>query len=159
MEPPSRPRIEVISRFKATGHTARIRKVVQLVLIQHGQRDAHVCVLLCGDEEIQTLNATFRGVDESTDVLSFPSDAFPGSPLGEIAISLPYAIRQAKARCVDMATEVCYLAIHGTLHLIGYDDETDADRKIMWAETLRAAEAAGLPPDKEWVSALQEATS
>ena len=78
--------------------------------------------MLCDDDFIQALNATHRNKDKPTDVLSFPQ----GDPLvlGDIVISLDTANRQAEAVGWSLRNEVILLAIHGTLHLIGYDDET-----------------------------------
>ena len=113
-------------------------------------------MLITEDEEIRSLNRLYRKVDEETDVLTFPAD----NPLllGDIAISAPYAERQATARGVSLEQELAYLAIHGALHLAGFDDESDEDRLEMVAEMNRAAVAAGLPPDENWFSILHEAT-
>jgi probable rRNA maturation factor len=86
-----------------------------------------VSVAVVDDATIQALNAQYRGQDRPTDVLSFSQDAdirVPGRPrlLGDVVISLHTATRQAGTeRSVD--DEVCQLAIHGVLHLLGYDDE------------------------------------
>ena len=110
-------------------------------------------MLLTDDAHIRDLNRQFRGVDESTDVLTFPS-APDGTYLGDIAISVPYAERQALARRVSLTQELAYLAIHGALHLAGFDDEEDADREKMVAEMNEVAKAAGLKPDEQWWSIL-----
>jgi len=72
---------------------------------------------------MRTLNRRFRGKDRSTDVLSFPA-----SPplLGDIAISVPYAARQARRRREPVGREIDRLLVHGYLHLLGYDHETDS---------------------------------
>ena len=119
----------------------------------HGQR-RDVSLLLTTDDHIRELNRTYRGVDEATDVLSFPAGDFPNAPLGDVAIAVPYADRQAQTRGVPLEQELAYLAIHGVLHLIGFDDETDVDREGMMREMNRVAVAAGLPPDPEWSSVL-----
>jgi rRNA maturation RNase YbeY len=113
-------------------------------------------VLLCDDLAIQELNRVYRGLDEATDVLTFPSGGFEGAPLGDVAISVPYAERQARARGVSLNQEIGYLAIHGALHLLGYDDESEADRVEMVQEMNRVAVAAGLQPDENWASLLHE---
>jgi len=114
-----------------------------------------VSILLTEDAEMQALNAQFRNLDESTDVLTFPADI--PMLLGDIAISVPYADRQAKVRGVSLSQELAYLAIHGGLHLLGFDDESEDDRKVMIEQMNRAAVAAGLKPDYEWTSLLHEA--
>jgi probable rRNA maturation factor len=93
-----------------------------------------------------------RGVDEATDVLTFPSDpAWPGM-VGQIAISLDFAERGAKARGVTLTEETAFLALHGALHLAGWDDESEEERDAMVAEMNRIALLAGLKPDENWSS-------
>lgn len=89
-------------------------------------------VLLVDDERIHEMNARDRGVDKPTDVLSYPM--LEGSPvgapehapmlLGDIVISVRTAERQAAARGISLEDELALLAVHGCLHLIGYEDET-----------------------------------
>ncbi len=120
----------------------------------HGKPEAQVCLLLTSDEAVHDLNRTYRGIDSSTDVLTFPAGDFPGAPLGDVAISVPYAERQAQARGVSLTQELGYLAIHGGLHLVGFDDESEKDRAQMVREMNRAAIASGFKPDEEWASLL-----
>jgi probable rRNA maturation factor len=85
-------------------------------------------LLLTSDSSIRRLNRAYRGKDQTTDVLSFPSatDLEPGRPhLGEIAISLPRAERQARRAGWRLRDELALLVTHGYLHLLGYDHETD----------------------------------
>jgi len=104
------------------------------------------------DETIRTLNREHRGKDEATDVLTFEAPDFPGAPLGEIVIAVPFAERQALLRKVSLRTELAYLAIHGVLHLCGFDDIEEADRRRMMAEMASVGEEIGLEPDREWTS-------
>jgi len=83
---------------------------------------AEVNISLVSNERMQNLNRDFRGKDEVTDVLSFPSDQGPGV-LGDIAISPEVAAAAAKKHGHSFHREICFLAIHGFLHLIGYDHE------------------------------------
>jgi probable rRNA maturation factor len=97
---------------------------------------------LTGDEHLREYNRRYRGLDEPTDVLAFaaqekPSDqrfqAPPGTEhwLGDIVISLPRARRQAKEAGHPVNDEVRMLAVHGLLHLLGYDHaEPDEERKM-----------------------------
>jgi len=83
-------------------------------------------VRLVGDVEMRRLNATFRAQNRSTDVLSFPGHADPRSPhLGDVAISVPTARRQAVAAGHSLSRELRVLALHGVLHCLGYDHEVD----------------------------------
>jgi rRNA maturation RNase YbeY len=152
MEPPSTGNITVLNQSGRRLRTAPLRTAAETALSQHGRAFSPVCILLTGDDEVRDLNRRFRGIDENTDVLTFPS-AVP-QILGDIAISVPYAHRQAEARGVSLAQELGFLAIHGILHLVGFDDEAEADRAEMVDQMNAAAVAAGLKPDYEWSSIL-----
>lgn len=98
--------------------------------VPHGATTAaETTVLLCGDATMRRLNREFRGKDRTTDVLSFPSGSGDapegGRHLGDIAISVPRAARQAAAAGHTLRREVAILALHGFLHLLGYDHEVD----------------------------------
>jgi probable rRNA maturation factor len=80
--------------------------------------------LIAGDAELRRLNREFRGLDYPTDVLSFPAAA-PTTHLGDIAISLGRARAQAREFGHDIEREVEILMLHGVLHLLGFDHETD----------------------------------
>ncbi len=85
-------------------------------------------VLLTTDAEIRRLNRSFRNCDRTTDVLSFPFDGDlepRKAHLGDIAISMPRAARQARRAGWPLASEIALLITHGYLHLLGYDHETD----------------------------------
>ena len=115
--------------------------------------DPGVSVLLTGDDAIEQLNERWRGIDEPTDVLSFPSHSpaeFPDDPdhLGDIAINIPcgerlvasqdHHRRVASQLGVDpdeitwtLHDELLFLFVHGLLHLVGYDhDRPDRQRKM-----------------------------
>jgi rRNA maturation RNase YbeY len=130
---------------------ALIRKSVACALARHGL-DGEVCVLLAPDDAIQSLNREFRHLDEVTDVLTFPSGE--GDPLGDIAIAIPYAQRQADKRGVALEQELAYLSIHGALHLAGFDDIEDSDRAAMILEMNAVARELDLPEDHDWGSIL-----
>ena len=99
----------------------------------------HVAVALLPDSQVRLLNRKFRRIDKPTDVLSFP--AVP--PLGDIAIARGVAARQARQFGHPEATEWRILALHGLLHLLGYDHETD--RGEMTRLEARLQQRAGLP--------------
>jgi probable rRNA maturation factor len=82
-----------------------------------------VSVLFCGDARMRHLNRRYRGQDRSTDVLAFPAPE--GSLLGDIVVSVPYAARQARRHKEPVSRELDRLLLHGFLHLMGYDHETD----------------------------------
>lgn len=90
-------------------------------------RDRHreVSVFFCGDRRMAGLNRRWRRKDRPTDVLAFPAGGGDGGFLGDIVISVPYATRQARRRGEAPAKEIDRLLLHGYLHLLGYDHETD----------------------------------
>jgi probable rRNA maturation factor len=103
-----------------------------------GLHPRSVFVRFVADTEMARLNRTFRKKPRTTDVLSFPSEtrsrpaglrrltrALRGSFLGDIAISPVVASRNAKRFGRTMTEEICILMLHGVLHLLGYDHETD----------------------------------
>ena len=103
-----------------------------------------VTIALVTDAAMRRMNAQYRGADYATDVLSFPSDS-PGV-LGDIAIARGVAIRQARVQGHSETTEIRILALHGLLHLLGYDHERDRGemRRIEDRLRLRAGLPAGL---------------
>ena len=92
--------------------------------------DAHthkeVELLIVDAQSIQELNREHRGKDMPTDVLSFPIDEFPHSPLGSIVINHELAHEKAKELGHTTEEEIALLFIHGLLHLLGFDHEVDS---------------------------------
>ena len=91
---------------------------------------AEVCLVLAGDELLAGLNSDYRQKAGPTDVLSFPTDSegWPADlpcPLGDIIISVDYARRTAEAKGHTLLSELRLLSVHGLLHLLGHEDETD----------------------------------
>jgi len=89
-----------------------------------GKSDSSATVAFVSDKKIRELNRRFRNIDKPTDVLSFPSDCGEDD-LGDIAISVETAARQAKQNGLTLEGEIAQLMLHGLLHLSGYDHETD----------------------------------
>lgn len=83
-------------------------------------------VRFVGDRTMRRLNLAFRGKDRTTDVLSFPGEATAeGRHLGDVVISVPQAVRQAAIREETLGRELRTLMLHGLLHCLGHDHETD----------------------------------
>jgi probable rRNA maturation factor len=120
-----------------------LREVVATTLsIQKIDRPAELSLLITGDEEVHKLNREYRGIDKTTDVLSFaltedvadtdfitPSDGV--SRLGEVIVSYPRAVAQAQEHGHSIERELAWLLIHGILHLLGYDHQDDQSEAIM----------------------------
>lgn len=105
---------------------------------------AAACLLLGDDEAIRALNRRFRQRDSATNVLSFPAAAAASEtprPLGDIIIAHGVTASEAAAEGKTIAQHLCHLVVHGMLHLMGYDHQTDGDAELM--ETLER-DALGL---------------
>jgi len=87
--------------------------------------DQEIELILTDNVEIAEINREFRGIDKATDVLSFPSEPFPGAPLGSIVISVDKVHSVATELKHTDDDEIALLFIHGMLHLLGYDHEVD----------------------------------
>ena len=121
----------------AEGDTAELRRVIRRAVYATLKHEdfpypAEVSITLCGAEYIHELNRTYRNVDRPTDVLSFPLyengqfdeiECRELCELGDIVISLPRAKEQAAELGHGFLREVAFLAVHSTLHLLGYDHE------------------------------------
>ena len=111
-----------------------------------------VTVRLCGDDDIREINERYRGIDRSTDVLSFPAVSYPAGKtagscpgllraeyddescscfLGDIVIAVPHVFAQAEEYGHPPLREACYLLVHGLCHLMGYDHMNDEDKRKM----------------------------
>jgi probable rRNA maturation factor len=141
--------VELDDEFLGHLDAAQIVSAVETALRVGGKPAGAVTVAIVNDEAIHQLNREYRGVDAPTDVLSFAShgDEPPAQPfvvppelaaeladyLGDIIIAYPYAERQAARFQNSVAAELRLLAIHGTLHLLGYDHATPQAEAAMWA--------------------------
>jgi probable rRNA maturation factor len=125
---PARLTVEKSFLIKAAETTLRI--------ISPG-REVDVSLILGNDALIKRLNQQYRKVDSTTDVLSFLSgevDPDSGAEyLGDVIISLPRAKDQANSESHTLADELQLLVVHGVLHLLGYDHQKPADKKLMQA--------------------------
>ncbi|NLN19899.1 MAG: rRNA maturation RNase YbeY [Firmicutes bacterium] len=120
-----------------------LETAVDAVLSHFGIPDAEVSVVLGDDELLHELNLAWRQVDAPTDVLAFALeeqeadepfyDVAEGEPrlLGDVVISLPRAKTQAAEYGHDLSRELAFLAVHGALHLLGFDHHDEAERQQM----------------------------
>lgn len=116
--------IEVVNRQRRLKiDTATWATFAKKALSAIGNGESSATIAFVSDKRIRELNQQFRGVDKATDVLSFP-DEDPDN-LGDVAISVETAARQAKDNGLSFDNEVAQLILHGLLHLSGYDHETD----------------------------------
>ncbi len=91
-----------------------------------------VCIRICNEAESQSLNATYRGIDKPTNVLSFSADLVSGEPiLGDLAICWPVLVREADEQHKTVVDHAAHMVVHGVLHLLGYDHQTGTAARMM----------------------------
>jgi len=112
-----------------------IREAAEAVLRQEG-KEGTVSVLVTDDAEIRELNRRYLNADRPTDVMAFSmlegeEIASPEKVIGDVVISVETAERQAEEYDTTFLDEIALLTVHGVLHLLGYDDQTDEERSLM----------------------------
>jgi probable rRNA maturation factor len=156
--------IQVDDCYAGEVDSADLARAVAATLATEGTADlpiegpecCEVSLVVTSDEAVAQLNRQFRGIEEPTDVLSFaaqePAPGFVSAPeaatyLGDIIIALPFARRQAAGLGRDLADELRLLAVHGALHLLGYDHSEPDEELEMWSrqdEILAGLQARGV---------------
>jgi rRNA maturation RNase YbeY len=141
---------------RVSRYTTQLRHEAELLLRLVGREDCELSILLTGDQRMRQLNAYYRFRSQPTDVLSFGQDAKEEASitlgegeyrppdailLGDVAISLETAARQAREMRQSLSRRLRTLLVHGVLHLLGYDHQRAADAKVMfeYQERLEAA--------------------
>jgi rRNA maturation RNase YbeY len=150
-------RVAILARGRKRLPVESIEAAVNALLDAEDQPPSEIAVVIAGISEIRSLNSQYRGIDEPTDVLSFPAGEGPEPgdlpSLGDIAICLPVAEAQAAANSTSLETELACLAVHGALHLLDYEDETDDGRALMVEKMNLIVASVGLNPQADWFSA------
>lgn len=137
--------VEVLNGTRVSVDEEAVARLLARVLEAEGVENAEVSVAVVGERRIRALNAAHRGKDQVTDVLSFPLEeagegggradasgpAGPPRLLGDIVLCARQALRQARADDLPPAFEIAVLLVHGALHLLGYDHETDAGQMAL----------------------------
>jgi probable rRNA maturation factor len=103
-----------------------------------------VAVLLTGDDAVAALNQRFRGKAGPTNVLSFPAAANPAGQIGDIALAYGVCAREASDQGKTLEHHLMHLSVHGVLHLLGYDHETDGEAEAMEALERSILETLGV---------------
>lgn len=106
--------------------------------------EGNLALLLAGDDILHQLNREFRGKDKPTDVLSFPSLPMDRPFLGDIAVALGVSAKDAEIQGKKLADHLVHLLIHGYLHLLGFDHETDEEASEMEALEIKALATLGI---------------
>ncbi len=146
--------VEVNEIYAAEVDANDLGRAIAATLLIEDRSEGEVTLLVTDDEAVAAYNQQYRDVEGPTDVLSFaaqePAPGFVTAPemaayLGDIVIALPFTRRQAAALNRPLIDELRLLAVHGTLHLLGYDHAEPEEEAIMWAK--QDAILAGLMMD------------
>ena len=148
------PSVEIIveSPLWNAAHTAKavLRKAIRQACAALSLQDGEVCVLLADDSVVRRLNHKWRGQDAPTNVLSFPAyigRTSRGTPrlLGDIVIAYETTRREARMQRKSFVQHLAHLAVHGFLHLVGFDHETDRDAHAMERLEVLILSRLGVP--------------
>ncbi len=142
--------------YAAEVEVADLVRALSATLLAEGRPEAEVSLVVTSDEAVAALNLQYLGISGPTDVLSFaaqePAPGFVSAPeaanyLGDILIALPFTRRQAAEAGRELKDELRLLAVHGALHLLGYDHADPAGEAVMWArqDAILADLSAGDP--------------
>ena len=139
---PDRVVAQVDAAFEAEVDADDLARAVVAALAAEGDATSEVTIVITDDDAVAALNRQYRGVDGPTDVLSFPAqDPTPGfvtapaaaAYLGDIVIAFPFTRDQAAELGRPLSEELRLLAVHGALHLLGYDHAEPDEEAAMWA--------------------------
>lgn len=107
------------------------RKLLFILRTLNVPGNKELSVAFVDDEEMRMLNANYRNINRTTDVLSFPQDGPDDTVLGDVIISIDTAVRRSKLQKLNIEHEIIKLIIHGILHLLGYDHKKRSDARVM----------------------------
>ena len=145
----------------SAGLEALVRKAAEAAIAESAfpqlaalQRPVELSVRLAGNDEVQALNAQWRGKDKPTNVLSFPQldqsqlkridGDGPDLMLGDLVLAREVCEREASEKAVPLEDHAAHLVVHGTLHLLGYDHEDDLSAQDMESREVRALARLGI---------------
>ena len=144
------------TRWDELAHSAVTAAIAESAFPQlvEGSRAVEISLRLAGDDEVRLLNAQWRGKDKATNVLSFPmaegaelagaTGDGPELMLGDIIMAHGVCEAEAEAKSVPIERHAAHLMVHGTLHLLGYDHEDEAQAADMEAREVRALARIGI---------------
>jgi probable rRNA maturation factor len=129
-------KIDVLVESDLWKERVKVKSIVRRAVAQAAavlSTGAELAIVLTDDSAIRLLNRDWRGIDAATNVLSFPTKGAGGKPplLGDIVLAYETIAREARAERKPFAYHVAHLAVHGFLHLNGYDHQRDQDAEAM----------------------------
>jgi probable rRNA maturation factor len=127
----------------------QLRAWAEATLAFEGRSGAALCMRVVDEEEGRNLNARFRGIDRATNVLSFAADqeGLPEelTPLGDILLCAPVVVQEAQQQRKPVSDHWAHLVVHGVLHLLGYDHESEDEARTMEGREIDVLERLGIP--------------
>jgi probable rRNA maturation factor len=146
--------LDVVHEVGEWGPLARIKEQAQAaasaLAAEIGGANSLACLALSSDVYVAALNATYRGKPAPTNVLSFPAGTKASEPgarmqfLGDIVLAHETVAREATERSLPLKDHLQHLVVHGLLHLLGYDHETEAEASVMEALETRVLARLGV---------------
>jgi probable rRNA maturation factor len=162
----SRISVQYAATRRGVPHAASLRRWVALALQSAVGKTTHsLCIRIVGNVESRRLNRDWRGKDKPTNVLSFPfddagvdshrADVKGVAPwLGDIVICAPVVAREAREQGKPLRAHWAHMAVHGVLHLLGYDHVRERDASKMEALEIKMMARLGFDSPYEWESSL-----
>jgi probable rRNA maturation factor len=115
----------------ASAAKAVVRRAVMQAAVALSTKSTELAIVLTDDRKMRTLNRNWRGTDAATDVLSFATKNADGRHLGDIVLAYETVVREAHREHKALAHHLAHLAVHGFLHLLGFDHESDEEAREM----------------------------
>jgi probable rRNA maturation factor len=124
-----------------------LRRAVREAAAALSTRKAELAIVLTNDSAVRLLNRQWRGIDKPTNVLSFPAEGPSGEPplIGDIVLGYETIAQEARDTGKPFAHHVAHLAVHGFLHLLGYDHQRDKDADVMEQTERRILRRLAIP--------------
>jgi probable rRNA maturation factor len=126
---------------------ATVRRAVARAASMLSTSPSELAIVLTNDSAVRSLNRLWRGIDAATNVLSFPNKAVRGDPshIGDIVLAYETVAREARADRKPLTHHLAHLAVHGFLHLVGYDHESDEEAEAMEQIERRVLRRLAIP--------------
>ncbi|MEZ5926179.1 MAG: rRNA maturation RNase YbeY [Hyphomicrobiaceae bacterium] len=140
--------VEVIVDHGAWVDRVDADRLVELARAAAGNRRGDIAISLSSDQSVQNLNRTYRDLDKPTNVLSFPGAADDLGHgirhLGDVILAFETSVKEASELGIELADHAAHLVVHGVLHLLGHDHQTEGEAETMEAEERRVLAGFGI---------------
>jgi probable rRNA maturation factor len=148
-EPPAGIEVQMASGHRPLPGPQQLRDWAAATLAFEDRSAAEICVRIVDEPEGREFNARYRGIDSATNVLSFAADqaGLPEElePLGDILLCAPIVVREAELQGKPVNDHWAHLVVHGVLHLLGYDHDSEDEARAMEGREIDVLERLGIP--------------